>query len=261
MPRFQLAVWPDVSGDWRNVDRWPDTQARQRAFEVIEGLADLEPSAIDAEQDDHNPVPFLRFAPEAQAAFDAWRGDVERELRAGKLPAALEAVLSKYRKLIPSLALLIHLADGGAGPVALSALDKAVGWGQYLFAHARRIYGAVPTAESARQTELLDWIQQRGGTVAPRDLAHGMRRFRGDVAGAEAALDALVKAGLGEWVPVPPGPRGGRATRVFRLLPSVTVTTTPATPRENNGSGDGDTQEVAEINRQFDEALDGESEL
>ena len=58
------------------------------------------------------------------------------QLRAADLPAALEAVLAKYRSLIPSIALLIHLADGGCGPVPLSALDKAVGWGQYLFAHA-----------------------------------------------------------------------------------------------------------------------------
>jgi putative DNA primase/helicase len=34
--RFQLAVYPDVSRRWRNVDRWPDTQARQRAWEVFQ---------------------------------------------------------------------------------------------------------------------------------------------------------------------------------------------------------------------------------
>ena len=53
---------------------------------------------------------------------------------------------------------------------------------------------------------------------------------------------------------------GGRATRVFRLLPSVTVTTTPAKPGENNGSGDGDTPDLAEINRKLAEAADGEAE-
>jgi putative DNA primase/helicase len=30
--RFQLAVWPDVAGRWRNVDRWPDAAARGRAM-------------------------------------------------------------------------------------------------------------------------------------------------------------------------------------------------------------------------------------
>ena len=258
MPRFQLAVWPDVSGDWRNVDRWPDTPARQQAFEVIESLADLEPLTIDAEHDDHSSVPFLRFHHDAQAEFNSWRGDLERTLRKDGLPAALEAVLAKYRSLVPSLALLIHLADGGRGPVSLSALDKAVGWAQYLFSHARRIYGTVPTAESERESELRDWIEGRGGTVSPRELAHGMRRFRGDAAGAEAALNALVKAGIGEWVDVPPGPRGGRATRVFRLLPSVTVTTTPAKPGRKGGFGDGDGLDLAKINGVLAEAAEAD---
>jgi len=261
MPRFQLSVWPDVSVNWRNVDRWPKRQARERAFEVIERLADLDPFLVEAQQDEHNPVPFLRFAPEAQTQFDAWRGDLERTLRAGELPAALEAVLSKYRKLIPSLALLIHLADGGRGQVSLAALDKAVGWGQYLFAHARRIYRAIPTAESERESELRDWIEGRGGTVAPRELAHGMRRFRGDAAGAEAALDALVKAEFGEWVPVPPGPRGGRATRVFRLVPSVTVTTTSITPDGDDSYSDGDDGGQDEIDMRPTEAGDEEADF
>lgn len=167
-------------------------------------------------------------------------------------------MLAKYRSLVPSLALLIHLADGGRGPVSLSALDKAVGWARYLFSHARRIYGAVPTAESEREAELRDWIEGRSGTVAPRELAHGMRRFRGDTAGAEAALNALVKAGEGEWVDVPPGPRGGRATRVFRLLPGVTVTTTPPRPGRNGGFGDGDGLGLAEINGMLAEAAEAD---
>jgi putative DNA primase/helicase len=248
MPRFQLAVWPDVSADWRNVDRWPDTSARQVAYETIQRLADLEPFTIEAQHDDHNAAPFLRFDPEAQVAFNGWLGKVEHAVRAGKLPTALEAVLAKYRSLVPSLALLIHLADGGCGPVPVSALERAVGWARYLFAHALRIYGVVPTPESEREAELREWILERGGTVTGRDLAHGLRRFRSNAAGAEAALDALVKAGYGEWVPVPPGPRGGRATREFRLLSSVPVTTTHAKPGRNGGSGDGDAMDIGRIN-------------
>jgi hypothetical protein len=26
LQRFQLAVWPDVGGRWRNVDRWPNAE-------------------------------------------------------------------------------------------------------------------------------------------------------------------------------------------------------------------------------------------
>ena len=36
--RFQLVVWPDVAGPWRNVDRWPDAAARARAVEIFQRL-------------------------------------------------------------------------------------------------------------------------------------------------------------------------------------------------------------------------------
>ena len=129
-----------MSGDWVNIDEWPNKEARDRAYAVVERLANLDPKEVDAQCDDHDGVPFLRFDHNAQAAFDEWRGDLERTLRAGTMPLALESVLAKHRSLIPSIALLIHLADGGRGPVPLAALDKAVGWGRYLFGHARRIY-------------------------------------------------------------------------------------------------------------------------
>lgn len=248
MPRFQLAVWPDISPEWHNVDRWPDSQARQQAFDLIESLDNLDPFSINADQDDHNAIPFLRFDSESQVAFNDWLGDLERSLRSGELPAAFEAVLAKYRSLVPSLALLIHLADGGRGPVPVSALDRAVGWARYLFMHARRIYGMVPTSESKRETKLCDWIQGRGGTVTVRDLAHGLRRFRGNTDDAESALNALVKAKKGQWVPVPPGPQGGRATREFRLFSSNSVTTTDLKPGKNDSSGDGDAMDIDKIN-------------
>jgi len=34
--RFNLLVWPDTSGQWKNVDRWPDTDAKNKAFEVFD---------------------------------------------------------------------------------------------------------------------------------------------------------------------------------------------------------------------------------
>src|SRR5216683_3026976 len=36
LQRFQLAVWPDGGGRWRNVDRWPNADARARVNEVFQ---------------------------------------------------------------------------------------------------------------------------------------------------------------------------------------------------------------------------------
>ena len=42
----------------------------------------------------------------------------ERRIRSGKDHAAFESHLAKYRKLVPALALLIHLADAMGGRLA-----------------------------------------------------------------------------------------------------------------------------------------------
>ena len=148
--RFQLAVWPDVAGRWRNVDRWPDAAARARALEVFQRLNRLDPAAVGAEELTPDELPFLRFDAEAQALFDGWRADLEQTLRAGEDHPVLLSHLAKYRSLMPSLALVVHLIDtvdaGGRGPVSRAATDTAVAWCEYLEAHARRLYATVTDA-------------------------------------------------------------------------------------------------------------------
>jgi putative DNA primase/helicase len=143
LQRFQLLVWPDVARTWRNVDRAPNREARQAAAGIFEQIDRLDPLAIGAEQDGDGGIPYLRFEDEAQAAFDGWRGGLEARLRDGSLHPAMEAHLAKYRSLVPSLALLCHLADDGRGPVGILALERALAWAEYLESHARRVYDAV----------------------------------------------------------------------------------------------------------------------
>jgi putative DNA primase/helicase len=127
LQRLQVVVWPDTPAEWRNVDRWPDTEAKHGAFETFSRLASLSASVIGAERDefDDGGVPFLRFDDQAQEAFDAWRAELERTLRKRDNHPAWEAYLAKHRKLIPALALVSHLADGGVGSVPLTAFKRA----------------------------------------------------------------------------------------------------------------------------------------
>ncbi len=152
--RFQLAVWPDIAREWRNVDSWPDSAAKNVAFGVFKRLKELVPADIEAttDDDDLEGIPYLRFSESAQLEFVAWREPLEVRLRNESLHPSLESHLSKYRSLIPSLALLIHLADDQRGPVEIDALRRAIAWGEYLESHARRIYAAAinPTATAAR---------------------------------------------------------------------------------------------------------------
>jgi len=153
MQRFQLAVYPDISKTWRNVDRWPDTAAKNRAYDVICALDRLEPSAVGAEVES-DEIPFLRFDSEAQDRFDEWRGELEHRLRSGEEHPAIVAHLAKYRSLIPSLALLCHLAEGHTGPVGIDSLVRANAWGRYLESHARRIFSAAVAPDTVEAIAL-----------------------------------------------------------------------------------------------------------
>jgi len=95
LQRFQLIVWPDTLKEWRNVDRWPDAEAKGRAYEVFDRLDALTAREFGAfaEGDD---TPAVRFTPEAQEAFDEWRDELETMLRDEELIPVLEAHLAKY---------------------------------------------------------------------------------------------------------------------------------------------------------------------
>jgi hypothetical protein len=150
--RFGLLVWPDVSGSWKDVDRWPDTQAKNQAFDVFTRLNSLNPFTLGAEQDkdpDGNPsgIPYFRYNPAGLELFQEWRSELEALLRSNTLHPALESHFSKYRKLIPALSLIIHLADGHSGPVGEIPTLKALAWSDYLMSHARRAYASVSQPE------------------------------------------------------------------------------------------------------------------
>jgi putative DNA primase/helicase len=154
--RFQLAVYPDTPQNWTNVDEWPNTEAKNRAFEIFKKLADQETFAGFAgsqpgvNQREAQEIPFLRFAPDAQELFDHWRADLEHKLLTEDEHPVIETHLSKYRSLMPSLALIFHLieringkASGPIPPVSLQAARMAAAWCDFLEAHARRIYQSV----------------------------------------------------------------------------------------------------------------------
>ena len=131
----------------------------------------LDPAAIGATLND-GPIPYLRFDPEAAEIFGEWRATFEHTLREGNEHPAIESHFSKYRKLVPALALLIHLADNTNGAIGSRALLKALAWREYLESHARRAYASIAQAEAESARALLRRI--KAGEVAspffPRDV-------------------------------------------------------------------------------------------
>lgn len=164
MQRFGLLVWPDIErASWLDVDRVPDVQAQHEAFAVFDRLAlasALHDWKAEPVHDHHGDIdesrpPYLRLDEDAHTLFLRWRIDLENELRAAVLPTVLEAHFSKYRKLVPALALICHLADGGRGPINTSAMRRAIAWATYLRTHAERAYGKCLVTPHERAGALL----------------------------------------------------------------------------------------------------------
>jgi hypothetical protein len=164
LARFSMLTWPDISDDWRNVDRFPDSEAYAAAaatFRRCEALDVDTLGAVDVGEFGKG----LRFDAKAQSDFDSWRETFERAQRTSNDHPALIAHRDKYRKLIPALALVCHLADNPAGgPIGPTPLLRALGWAEYLDSHARRAYASVSRADLASARELLRRI--RAGEVA-----------------------------------------------------------------------------------------------
>src|SRR5262245_7616938 len=129
------------------VDRWPNVEAKNTAYDVIKVLAEMDFVAVGAELDDERCIPFFRFDDDAQLAFVDWFNDLDLKLRKEDEPIINEH-LGKYRSLMPSLALLFHLIDLASGVstsprISLTSTRKAAAFCDYLESHARGIYGQV----------------------------------------------------------------------------------------------------------------------
>lgn len=216
--RFGLLVWPDQNGEWKEIDRPPDSAARNAAWSVFDRLDKLEAGEIGAEVDEYQPLPFLRFDGDAQGLFAEWRVELEARLRSADLSPALESHLSKYRKLIPGLALVNHLAGGGVGPVSEDATLRALAMAEYLESHAVRCYAAGAEAETAAAKAILAHI--RKGDLPDGFTARDVHQ-RGwanltDRDQVGAGLDLLADL---DWLAAETHKTGGRSRTVYTINP------------------------------------------
>jgi len=210
MQRFQLLVSPDTTRAFVNVDRYPDTDAKNRAYAVFERL-DIDPP-MEAEG--------WRFDAEGQAVFDAWREDQEPRWRnADDVVAGCH--LAKYRSLMPSLALLLHLTDDPHhASVSGTSARTAVRWCELLEAHARRIYAVV--VERAHNAARLVGEKIKAGKLGPIFTAREIYRSQwsglADQDVVEPGLDVLVECG---WIVGRTVPGTGRPKVEYHVNPKL----------------------------------------
>lgn len=217
LSRFSLLVWPQIAGDWRDVDRWPDTDARQCARAAFGRLDTLTPEAVGAEQEEGR-MPFLRPDETARERFADWREQHERRLRSAEDHPALIAHLGKYRKLVPALALICHLVDGGNGRVGDGAMLRALAWAQYLESHAKRAYASVEQLRVETARELLRRIE-RGDVPDPFSLRDVYLKGWSRLATPEATRQAADLLADLDWLRNETVPTTGRPKTIYHVNP------------------------------------------
>jgi putative DNA primase/helicase len=220
LQRFGMMVWPDADPEWRDIDRYPDNNAKREAAEIFKRLTAITPEAIAAQKGEFDELPWLAFDDEAQDVFTDWRSDLERHLRSGSLHPALESHLAKYRKLVPALALVSHLADNPAGgPITAEAAICAVAWARYLEPHAVRVYGAASLPERAAARLIWDRRGSLEITFTSRDIQRRGWVGLGDTDAVAAALGVLEDHHLILSETLPPSSKGGRPSTQYTLNP------------------------------------------
>jgi len=223
--RFGLLAWPDVITEWTDVDEYPDSRAREIAFRVYECASKLDISTLSslgAVKGVFDAVPSFHFSEAAHSEFLAWRTDLERRLRSAEISPALEGHLSKYRKLVPALALINHIADQDhSGAISRDSLTRALAFSKYLESHAKRIYGSAFDGEISAAKAILLHIRrgdlQDGFTareVHRRGWAHLTEHDQ-----VEAGLRLLVDLDHVVVRVFAPGLQGGRPKIAYSINP------------------------------------------
>ena len=226
LQRMQMTVWPDVQAEWTNVDRWPNSDARQRAATIYDKLDTLKAEDVGAAAKD-SEIPFLHFTSDAQELFDAWRGELERRLRGPELTPfpAYESHVCKHRSLMPSLALICHLIDVvdgrvPAGPIGLDAARRAAAWVEFLDAHARRIYAVELEPGRAAARALAERIE--AGAICHGDALREIYRAQwsglDDRSSVDCGLAELARLG---WLRLSNEGTSGRPSRIVELHPEL----------------------------------------
>ena len=216
--RFSLLVWPDQSPEWKEADRYPNSLARETAWMVFEHLDELTAEAAGAQTDQFETIPFLRFEGGALGIFREWRGNLERQLRSGDLSPALESHLAKYRTLVPAVALINHLADGGVGEISEAPVLRSLAFAEYLETHARRAYGSGSELATVAAKTILGKIRKRDlqdGFTA-RDVYQQGWSNLSDKSQVQAGLDLL--ADFDSLAPIR-RETGGRPSVVYSVNP------------------------------------------
>jgi hypothetical protein len=170
--------------------------------------------------DDGSGIPYLRFTDAARSEFEAFRYTFEPRTRSDELCPHLRAHLSKFRGLIPRLALIYHLASGADGDVGLEAVLAALSWAEYLEKHAQRAYASARAANTDVAAAILRRIRKGDlhNGFTDRDVYRNNWSGLSDRDEIGSALKLLEDY---DWLASERLPTGGRPKVLWYINPAV----------------------------------------
>jgi Protein of unknown function (DUF3987) len=222
LQRFQLMVWPDLNEEWQIVDKKPNRDAQEKVYRIFERVVGSGMPFEDLSDGSEAEEPDVRrFDSEAQAEFFGWQEQLERLVRSNSLPPVMTSHLSKYRSLVPSLALTFAIADDIQGDIPLLYVKQAIKWAIYLRAHAERVFSCGIRPDTRYARALLAKIKE--GVVAdefkPSDVYQKGWSLL-NKAGVAQALDLLCN--LEYLLKDEMRPKGGgRPSITYRINPNI----------------------------------------
>jgi len=220
--RLQFLVYPDEMANSKIVDKYPDLFARDIAYETIKKLANMDFRKYGAISSDGENIPFFQFDEQGQQLFYHWLNHLNGKIQADEPPIILEH-LNKYRSLMPSIALIDHLANIAAGTaegaITANSAALAVAWCEYLESHMRRIYGLVGDVSQRAAGELAKKLKtgilQDGFSV--RDVYRQGWHLLTTKEAAKAACDELEEGG---WLHSEITEKG-KTRMIYRINPKI----------------------------------------
>ena len=231
----------------RSAKRWTDATvdhlteaAVARIFDRLLGLR----FATDDQGEDRPRI--LTFAPDAQREFERFYNE-HGELQDGMTGDTL-SVAAKMEAYAARFALVLSLTEwatdrtaGMPGPVDAVAVCRAIELSRWFMVEIDRVHNLLVESPDARRLrELCEWVARRGGLATSRDVAKGMRIYRGNQTGADRDMHRLADQGIGTYGFDAPSATGGRPSKLFRLR--VSATETPSHDPARRGFGDADTE-------------------
>ncbi|HXW53084.1 MAG TPA: YfjI family protein, partial [Myxococcota bacterium] len=215
LERFQVVFYPELSRSWQLVDK----KADEHAFKVLmDAFLDLDAIELSKEK------PFtLCFSVEAQEVANRWRYGLEKRLRAEQLSPLMQSYLSKYRSLMPSLALIFGLLEIGRKLREVDVVNtrRAINWCSILESHTRKIlkhtmHNPLTSAQNLAQKIKKGWLKDQQSIRDLRRKYWAGLRSSEEIESAISALEEL------NWICIETRTGRGGTTETIRINPAVT---------------------------------------